>query len=139
MDRKQFLAQLWQRLAKPALIIAAVFLVLQYFISDTDRIREAIGFSAIIILILLASLGLYSLRIFLEKQCKNTYNMLSENTRKNIRAATRTISFISEFLAGIGLYILWQKDPLYGSVFIILALVMKVRDIIQESRTQQPT
>ena len=146
MERKEFLKQLWARIYKSLLIIAAVailYMAVKFIIEitgdndsgtfwvDTFQTISTIGIIAGIFILLGA---LHLVRNYIEKMGMRIFSRLPDAVRLRLRVVKRTFIMVRTLSAGAGFYILFTKDPVIATIFLLITMAQVTMDIFAEEK-----
>jgi len=147
MERKEFLKQLWTRIYKSLLIIAAVailYMVLKFIIEITgdndsgtfwvDIFFQTISTIGIIAGIFILLGVLHLVRNYIEIMGMRIFSRLPDAVRLRLRVAKRTFVMVCTLAAGAGFYLLFTKDPVTATIFLFITLAQVTMDIFAKEK-----
>jgi len=129
MGRKEFLKQLWKFFFKPLaglfiIYFCIVFLIGVFKDNGPERVFTVLLFLAAIFTVLA------SLAANLIKRTKDfLYAGLSAKMRAKIIQTGEILDYLIVMGTGIFLYLMWQKDWVLASFFILYILVQRIMEV----------
>ncbi|WP_162927031.1 hypothetical protein [Flavobacterium psychrotrophum] len=101
------------------------------FLEETLQTAFTIGTIAGLLILLGA---LYLLRNYIEKIAMRMYLRLPHATRLRLRVIKRTLATIYTLATGACFYMLFTKEPIIATIFLIIALIQISMDIYTEEK-----